>query len=73
MASETKSETLTESKEYDHTQEDDMSLDSLDSNAVVKLKSKEGDILEVNQKAAFMSTLVRRAVENGMQIFLCVT
>jgi len=62
MASETKTEIK---EEYDHTKDEDMSLDSLDPNAVIKFKSKEGDILEVKQSVAFMSMLARRAVENG--------
>jgi len=40
------------------------SLDDVDDNAEIKLKSKEGDLVPISKKAAFMSKFIKSALEN---------
>jgi len=40
------------------------SLDDIDENATIKLKSKEGTLIEISKKAAFQSKFIKTALEH---------
>ncbi len=58
---------MSETKNASKAGDDDevFSLDEVDDNAVVKLRSKEGEVFEVNRRAAMISRLIKSAIENG--------